>query len=273
VSTVPSVTHHIYIPDQQLKPGVKMSHMRWAGQYIADTFAGSKNKIRLINAGDAGDFPSLSSYDKGTGKMEGRRYNNDLKAVDEGFSLFEEGLANHKHKLWTPDSKDLTLGNHEYRIERAVNQDIHTLEGRMGYFELPYEKHGWTVHDFLKVVKLDGVMYAHYFQNAMGRPYAGENIKLTMRKLGGSFTHGHRQGMDSGMYFTADGRQVNGLWAGSFYLHDEDYLGYQGNAAHWRGIVVCHDVRQGQYDIMPVSMDYLCRKYEGKRLSQYLGRH
>lgn len=272
MGTVPSVTHHIYIPDTQCKMGVKLDHMRWAGQYIADTFGGSKNKIKVIAAGDGADMESLSSYDKGKGAMEGRRYKKDIEAAENGWGLFEEGLATATGS-WVPDAKVLTLGNHEDRINRAINQDIHTLEGVISVDDLPYKGLGWDVHDFLKVVKLDGIMYAHYFQNAMGRAMSGENIKLTMRKLGGSFTHGHRQGMDSGMYFTADGRQVNGLWAGSFYLHDEDYLGYQGNAAHWRGIVVCHDVRQGQYDIMPVSMDFLCRRYEGKRLSQFLGRH
>jgi hypothetical protein len=126
---------------------------------------------------------------------------------------------------------------------------------------------------FLQVKKIDGVMYSHYFiARGTGRALAGENIKLTIRKLGGSFAQGHRQTFDHGMLYTADGRQMNGLVAGAFYLHDEDYLTPQGNA-HWRGIVVCHDVRGGAYDIMPVSMDYLCRRYEGKRLSQFLGRH
>jgi hypothetical protein len=267
------VTHHVFIPDQQMKPGVKLNHMRWAGQYIADTFAGTKNKVRLINAGDGYDFPSLSSYDKGKGAMEGRRYNKDLAAGREGLALFEEGLHDHEHKLWEPESKDVTLGNHEYRILRAVEQDVHTLEGRMGYHELAYEEFGWTMHDFLKVIKHDGIMYSHYFANrGTGKPIGGENIKLRIRKIGGSFGQGHEQTFDTGMVYTSDGRRMQGLVSGAFYLHEEDYLGPQGNA-HWRGIQVLHDVRRGEYDLMSVSMDYLCRRYEGKRLSQFLGRH
>lgn len=271
--TTPQVTHHVFIPDQQMKPGVKLAHMRWAGQYIADTFAGSRNTVRLINAGDAADMPSLSSYDKGKGAMEGRRYKKDIEATEEGFALFEEGLANHEHKLWTPDSKDLTLGNHEYRIARAIESDINTLEGIIGMADLPYEKHGWTVHDFLKVVKIDGVMYSHYFANrGTGKPIGGENIKLRIRKIGGSFVQGHEQVFDNGQVYTHDGRTMYGLVSGAFYLHEEDYLGPQGNS-HWRGMHVLHDVRRGEYDIMPVSMDYLCRRYEGKRLSAVKWRH
>lgn len=267
------VTHHAFIPDQQIKPGVKLHQMRWAGQYIADTFAGSKNKLRLINIGDAADLPSLSSYDKGKGSMEGRRYKKDIEAVREGFALFEEGLANHKHKLWTPESKDLTLGNHEDRISRAIEQDPWTLEGVIGLDDLPYEENGWRVHEFLKVIKLDGVMYAHYFANrGTGKPIGGENIKLRIRKIGGSFGQGHEQLFDNGMVFAHDGRIMQGLVSGAFYLHDERYLGPQGNK-HWRGMHILHDVHNGMFDLMPVSLDYLCRRYEGKRLSQFLGRH
>jgi hypothetical protein len=56
---------------------------------------------------------------------------------------------------------------------------------------------------------------------------------------------------------------------GSSYLHDEDYLGPQGND-DWRGIVVCHQVEGGAYDPMFVSLDFLCRRYTGRRLEEYL---
>jgi hypothetical protein len=267
------VTHHVFIPDQQMKPGVKLNHMRWAGQYIADTFAGTQNTVRLINAGDAADMPSLSSYDKGKGSMEGRRYKKDIAAADEGFALFEEGLANHKHNQWAPESKDLTLGNHEERILRAIEQDINTLEGVIGLDDLTYANYGWNVHEYLKVIKHDGVMYSHFYQQrGTGKPIGGENIKLRIRKIGGSFVQGHEQTFDFGHVYTSDGRRMCGLVSGAFYLHDEGYLGPQGNA-HWRGIHVLHDVRRGEWDHMSVSLDYLCRRYEGKRLSQFLGRH
>jgi hypothetical protein len=52
----------------------------------------------------------------------------------------------------------------------------------------------------------------------------------------------------------------HGLVAGSFYLHEERYRGAQGND-EWRGIVVLNEVENGKYDVMPLSMDYLRRKY------------
>ena len=56
-------------------------------------------------------------------------------------------------------------------------------------------------------------------------------------------------------------RSSHGLVAGSFYLHNEEYRDVQSNG-EWRGVVVLNEVRgDGSYDIMPLSMDYLQRRY------------
>ena len=49
-----------------------------------------------------------------------------------------------------------------------------------------------------------------------------------------------------------------------YYQHDEDYLGPQGNAETWRGCWVLNEVFRGEFDEMPISMDYLRRKYSGE---------
>ena len=41
-------------------------------------------------------------------------------------------------------------------------------------------------------------------------------------------------------------------------------MGNQGNN-HWRGLVVLHEVKDGQFDEMFVSLDYLRKKYDNKR--------
>lgn len=62
---------------------------------------------------------------------------------------------------------------------------------------------------------------------------------------------------------------VEGYAHHNCYLHDEDYKGFQGND-HFRGIIVKHQVEDGAYDIMQVSIDYLCRRYEGKPVAVWL---
>jgi hypothetical protein len=78
---------------------------------------------------------------------------------------------------------------------------------------------------------------------------------------------GHQQTLDYAIRFVAGGSQ-HGLIAGACYLHDEDYKGPQGNA-HWRGVIVKHQVEDGSYDPMFVSLDYLCRRYEGVSLAKF----
>ncbi len=259
---------HIVIPDTQIKPGVPTAHLRWIGQYIVDHFAGREN-VKIIHLGDHADMPSLSHWDKGTKSMEGRRYAEDIIAANEGFDELCKPLATYnkgRRKKWLPE-RHITLGNHEDRITRAVESEAQ-LEATLTLDHLNYADHGWTVHPFLKPLYLDGVAYAHYFYNPMtGNPYGGA-VATRLKTIGHTFTMGHQQLLDYSLRFVA-GRSQHGLVAGACYLHDEDYKGYQGNA-HWRGIVICHEVQDGSYDPMFVSLDYLCRRYEGMDIAEFL---
>ena len=50
------------------------------------------------------------------------------------------------------------------------------------------------------------------------------------------------------------------MMVGTCYLHDEDYLGPQGNNVR-RQIVVLHEVEDGKFDPMLVSLKYLEKAY------------
>lgn len=260
-------TTHVVIPDTQVKPGVATDHLRWAGQYIVDEYAGRDN-VKIVHLGDHADMPSLSIYDEGKIGMEGRRYKADIEAANAGFDLLNEALIKYnkgRSKKWWPE-RHILLGNHEDRINRAVESEA-KLECVISTDDLNYKAHGWKVHDYRVPVFLDGVGYCHYFYNPMtGKPFGGL-IDTRLKTIGHSFTMGHQQTLMYSLRFVA-GRSQHGLVAGAFYLHDEGYKGPQGND-HWRGIVVKHQVENGEYDPMFVSMDYLCRKYEGMTLADF----
>lgn len=249
---------HIVIPDTQVKPGVDTDHLEWAGRYIGEQ-AGGRRNVTIVHLGDHWDMPSLSSYDRGKRSMEGRRYTDDIAAGNEGMARFVGALKAASPRGWKP-RRIFLHGNHEDRITRAAN-DQAEYDGAISLDHLDLA--GWETHPYLKPVWVDGVCYAHYFYNPnTGRPYGGSNVETRLRTIGHSFTMGHQQGLLYGLRSTIRGMQ-HGLVCGSYYLHDEDYKGWQGNA-HWRGIVVCHDVRDGTYDPMFVSLDYLARRY-GKK--------
>jgi hypothetical protein len=269
---------HIVIPDTQVKPGVPTDHLRWIGRYIVDHFAGKAN-VKIIHIGDHADMPSLSSYDRGTKSMEGRRYRADIQAANAGFDVLCKPLDDYNLEQaaaggqeWWPE-RHIALGNHEDRITRACEHDAQ-LDGMLSLDDLNYADHGWQVHPYLKPFYLDGIGYVHYWAHPMtGKPYGGM-VSTRLKTIGHSFTMGHQQTLDFAVRFvtnpsTGKPQAQWGLVAGACYLHDEEYKGYQGNA-HWRGIIVCHEVNEGSYDPMFISLDYLCRRYEGMSLSAWM---
>lgn len=244
---------HLVIPDTQCKPGNDLDHLRWAGEAVKDY-----RPDVVIHLGDHWDMPSLSSYDKpGSRSKEGSRYVDDIAAGNEGMDVLTKPFRNIKG--YKPDMIFLT-GNHEHRIERAIEDDPVHLEGVIGYDD--FELYGFRRYEFLEVVFIDGIAYSHYFQGGAGRAIAG-SIDNRLNKIGQSFVQGHQQGLQYGTRTLPTGKVYHGLVAGSMYTHDEDYMGRQGNSSHWRGIVVLNEVEDGDYDVMPLSMDYLRRKFGG----------
>lgn len=260
---------HCFIPDTQVKPGVPLDHLDWIGRYIME-----KRPDVIVHAGDHADMESLSVYDKGKIQFEGRRYKADIEAAKLGWDILNTPMSDYnrmrkknKKARYNPE-KHITLGNHEDRITRTV-KDNAILEGTISIDDLRLDRYGWQVHPFLKPVEIDGVTYCHYFQNPMtGKPLGGQ-AHTRLKNIGYTFTMGHQQVKDIAEIHRANGETVRALIAGACYLHDEDYKGFQGNH-HWRGIIFCHQVEHGNYDLMEISLDYLCRRYEGCRLTDYI---
>lgn len=253
------MTKHIIIPDVQLRSGDSTEFLTRIGKYIVD-----KKPDVVVCIGDFADMPSLSSYDIGKKSFEGRRYRSDIEAAHNGMETLlgpinEYNAARRRahRELYLPNLT-LTLGNHENRINKVTNDDP-KLDGTISIEDLNYKKYGWTVYDFLVPVVIDGVAYCHYFvTGVMGRPCTTAAAQLTKKHM--SCVAGHQQGLQISTGYRADGVRLTSVIAGSCYEHDEDYLGPQGNK-HWRGILVLHEVRNGEFDLMPVSLNYLEKKY------------
>ena len=249
----------LFIPDSQVKPGQDFGFLRSIGQYIV-----AKKPDVIVHAGDFADMASLSSYDKGKKSFEGRRYRADIQAAHQGMEAllgpmreYNEMQARNKKGLYRPRMV-LTLGNHEERILRAIN-DEPMLDGTIGIEDLKYEEFGWEVYPFLEVVVIEGVAFSHYFgTGAMGRPASSAQAMISKKHM--SCIAGHQQGRQSASAVRADGSQMTAIIAGSCYDHSEEYLGPQGNK-HWHGVVMLHNVRQGEFDECFVPLHYLKARY------------
>lgn len=255
---------HLVIPDLQIQHGVPLEHLTWIGKYIVD-----KQPEVIVQIGDFADMHSLSSYDMGRKSGEGARYEVDIAAAQEGMATLMAPIIEYNRKQVKNKKAQykphmvLTLGNHENRINRHVNSNP-ILEGRLSTDDLGFASYGWEVHEFLEVVEIDGVLYSHYFpRNAQGKVVqsfrGAPNARAQVQREMQSCTSGHLQGLDFHIQQTATTRKY-GIIAGSCYLHEEDYLTPQGTA-YWRGIIYKHEVHDGEYDVMFVSLDYLQRRY------------
>lgn len=233
------------IPDTQAKPGVPIEHMAWIGRYIA-----AKKPDYIVHLGDHWDMPSLSSYDRGRKCAEGRRAMKDIEAGNKAMSLLTSqyrtgGMA------YRPEEHFL-LGNHEERIDRHVEANPE-LDGIFGYHLLNLD--GWTVHPFLKIHKIEGIEFCHYIPSEGNRKYALSSARSILNSRHCSVIVGHNQYTDMAIH-KATKHTV--IMAGCAYLHDEDYI---PNNDYRRQIVMLNEVRNGIFDPMFVSLDFLRTRY------------
>ena len=212
---------------------------------------------------------SLSSYDLGRKSGEGARYEEDIASSMEAMATLLAPLYAYNHKRKRNKEKMyrprmvMTLGNHENRINRHVNS-YPILEGRLSTDDLRYEELGWEVHDFLDVTEIDGVLYSHFFPrnadgNIMQTTRGSPNARTQVQREQQSCTSGHKQGCSFHIQ-QLQRRRNYGLMAGSFYMHECDYLSPQGTA-YWRGIIMKEHVNEGEYDPTFISMDNLIASY------------
>ena len=250
------MTKHLILPDCQVKPGTPINHFTAIGNYIV-----RKRPDVVVNIGDFWDLPSLSSYDIKLAGFASRDYKADVEYGNEAMRLllapineYNKGRRNkYKPRLV------FTLGNHEDRItrfrddaENARFRNIVTLDDLF--------LDDWQVVPFKKVIKINGIHYCHYFyaQNS-GRPIGG-NAQYKLTKLKFSYVQGHQQEMSVARESLANGQVIRGLMAGCCYQHNEAYRGPQA-CYEWRGIHMLHEVKNGDYGHMEISMKFLLERY------------
>lgn len=251
---------HLVIPDVQVKPGQDVSFLRAIGEYALE-----KKPDTIVCLGDFSDLPSLSSYDVGKKSFEGRRYKDDVAAGRAAMEVLLQPIWDHnnnaiknKKKTYHPKLHFL-YGNHEHRIDKVTENDP-KLDGTITKEDLGYEKYGWTTHEFNEVVLIDGIAYSHYFTTGvMCRPVTSARALVMKKHM--SCIQGHNQKMEIYNEYRADGKLITGLFAGCCYLHDEEYLGPQGND-YFRGIHMLYEVNDGAFHCHSITLSYLLKRFK-----------
>lgn len=270
-STAPGRTvHHYVVPDCQIRPGDVTDFLDW----IALDIVKRKPDV-IVCIGDFWDLPSLSGHSPAGGvEKEGARLLADLKAGEDAMARLMgpvlgevERLRTKRGKAWKP-RLIFTEGNHEHRAARFASDDAR-FEGVVGTHLCNVEHFGFERYKFEQPVTVDGVWYCHYWKTAHSPRPIGGTIDNRLNKLGFSFVQGHEQGKRYGDRPLANGKTIHGLVLGSCYLGVEKYRGPQG-ANEWRGTAVLHDVRDGDFEPMFLTLRWLCQRYTGEPLTEYL---
>jgi hypothetical protein len=258
----------LVIPDAQIRADIDLSYIYAIGRYI-----GHKRPKKIVCLGDWVDLPSLSSYDKGQKSAECLRYMNDVEssitAMKILFDGIRDGLAEDgiNIKDYAPE-KWMLLGNHEDRADRAARIDP-AMFGTISSKDLKFDAFGWGIVPFLEVAVIDGIAFSHYFRNGNSSMRSGfSTAQLQLNKMHMSCIAGHQQGFQMATGVRADGKRMTSIICGSSYDYDMDYLGPQGNR-HWRGILMLHNVEDGEFDLVQIPIEYLKNKYLKNKRPMY----
>ncbi len=250
----------LLLPDSHVKPGDDLNHLDHIGQLIVD-----EQPEVVLHLGDFADMPSLCSFDRGKKSFEGRRYKDDIAASIEGMTrllaplrALQDRQRKNKERVYRVRLVMLA-GNHDQaRINRAIETDA-ILEGTISYDDLKYAEFGWECHDFLEIVEIEGVAFSHYFTSGvMSRPVS--SARALLQKKFQSCCMGHVQTRDLAYAYRPDGKMITGFFAGTSYPQSADYLGPQGNH-HFRGVHVMKNVRDGEFEIVPYTLNELRSSY------------
>lgn len=237
------------IGDTQSKPGVKNPLVAYA-HHICDL----KPKY-VIHLGDHWDMPSLSYYDKGKKSHRVCNYHDDIDAGNRAMVEFWAVLSTRWPTALDECEFHILKGNHEDRIKKAIEFCDDSMIRTYTDYTCWYEN--WHhVHKFLKIVKIKGINFSHYFQNLNSAHPIGTARQLCLKKHK-SCIAGHKQGFDYEEMLTDDAN-IQCMIMGSSYYHDEGYKAQSNH--HWRGITVLYNLSgNGEFDYARYSLEYLTK--------------
>ena len=254
-------TTHLVVGDAHFHPGDPCPHRAtWLGRAITDL-----QPSVVIDIGDWWSCDSLNSFDRpGSKSFEGRRYHQDIDAgvlaqerVREQLDDWNRG----RRKASRLEPRMIrTLGNHEYRIDRVLEESPRLL-GVIGTEDLLSREFGWEEISFLEPILIDGIVYQHYFDKGGRAPgYSTKHLAAnTLAQTHRTCVFGHTHRFD---YFEepAGNGKIQVVNAGCYFSHEEPYAG-NDNKRWRRGLLVLRNVVNGRFDFEWLGMDVVEARY------------
>ena len=137
--------------------------------YAMGQYAQRNDISHVVQIGDFMSVDSMSTHDKND-TIKGQNkptYKEDLDSFSEALRYFDNGLDG-----WQCE-KHVTLGNHEDRIGRFVNNNPEVAELLFEKLYALFDEYQWTYSPFGEFHFVGDVGFTHVPLNQMGKPYGG----------------------------------------------------------------------------------------------------
>lgn len=250
----------LVVGDVHAGPGRSTHHLLKAGHLLLE-----RRPDYLIAIGDFADMSSLSSYDKGTARAEGKRVQEDIQAAKDAMNTllypvlsYNQRRREQKKRTYSPVFVNLG-GNHEERINRFMNNNPEFQGMYSQDITQSAERYGATFVPFGEHITVEGVVLSHYFRKPGSRlGYSGKYIAQNLANaLKESCIQGHTHTWFYHREKTLIGRNICTLSAGCFFTHDEHYAGADNKTTWWRGVTMLHGLHDGYFEVEQIGMDRL----------------
>lgn len=259
----------VVIPDSHARVGDDLTRFKVLGDYIVE-----ERPTDIVSIGDFADMYSLSSFDSDLRKAKiVGDYQEEVEAVKAALdALFsplrklQKRQRKNKKKVYSPNTV-ITLGNHEARYDRVIEQNPIILNGTISIDDLEYGKYFNTVAPFKELHFIEGVGFIHYLPNLMGRAIGGSinPARGILNHAKTSVVVGHSHLYDYAVATTANKQRIHSLVSGAFLGIGDAHLHHtyaKGSSDNWTdGVSILHNVTDGDYDLEFISTERLMREY------------
>ncbi len=198
----------------------------------------------LVQIGDFASFDSLSRYESAD-SYSGRTkplLKSEFRACGEAQERLSENSGYRGPRY-------ITEGNHEHRLDTYSNANPATW----GLIRAPYDatlaEHGWEVHPYGKIIKLERVGFTHVPFNILGRPYGGKTADYRIANDSGIdlvYGHTHRAGVVRLPHIGSGHITAINVGCSLPWGHLEDYAKFS-TTGWWWGCVVL-EVNKGKIE-------------------------
>ena len=243
----------IGIGDMHATPGFDNKRFDVIGEWAAEELHGVEDAY-VVQIGDWADCVGFNTH--GTKiEMEGARWKEDIEVTQDSLARFMAPFYRRKKKL---PRRYITMGNHEYRVDRYVKENPH-LHGVLGSFQLGFQDFGFEVVPFDRGLNLGGMNFVHHLKGQSPRPVRVNSPASGFIKRGRTWVTGHTHIAGHWQHNFED-RTVHGIDLGCAIHKD---MGYQQNwscqSAHRydRCVWVFDNVENGDFDVKCIRLETL----------------